>query len=352
MDTVVYIKREHGGNPVAVHLKCLRQGSDWLAIAEIRTSKGPIRLTATASEEVIKDLVRRGVAKIPPQMISGADIFSTISNFAKSAATRNVLSQAKSVVTNPMFLSALSFVPGLGPAVNVVQKAQSAAQAAENLMGRARQGDVKAQKSINTIAKHARGGSRKASWLMTLLQAADGVRKTFSSGSVDVDNVTEFLAADTGNSWTPPWSSTKAPTSTPAPQAPPFSSAQPPSWPMEWPAQMPPVPFQMPPAWPASPSPGGWPVMPPQASPSPAWPAPQMPPGWSPSATPPTYPGWSPAPQTPQASPGWSPPPQMPQAPPGWSPPPAMSQAPQMPQLPPGTYPQGWPWFPRNRPKC
>lgn len=309
METVVYIKREDG-KPVAVRVKCLRQGNDWLAIAEIKTRKGPIRLTATASEEVIKDLVKRGVAKIPPQMVSGADIFSTISNIAKSTAARNVLSQAKSVVTNPMFLQALSFIPGLGPAVNVVQKAQGAAQAAENLMGRARQGDAKAQKSITTIASHAKRGSQKASWLLALLRAADSVKKTFFSG-VDVDDVTQFLTAEAGSSWTAPWDSSgsKAPPPSPAPQ--------PTGWPAGWPMMPPP---QMP-GWSASQPPGGWPAMPPAPS------APPQPP----------------APQTPaQATPGWP----AGQMPPGWSP------APMPPQLPPGAYPQGWPWFPRNTPKC
>lgn len=250
METMVYIKRDNQ-QPVPVRLRTLRQNGQWLAVAEIQTKSGPVRLTAMASEKTVSDLVQRG--KI--SMVAGADFFSMITKFAQSQAAQNVLKQAQNVVKNPMFMTALSFIPGVGPALATVNKASDAVKAAENLMGRARQGDGKAQSSISVIASAAKKGSKKGTLLLALLQAADGVRKTFFSGdAVEVNDLAAQSGAysppwdaSTGNSWTPPWSAPNQST----------SSAQLPGG----------RPNQAGPRWPMAPFQGPNPNMPPQGSP-------------------------------------------------------------------------------------
>lgn len=338
METTVYIKRDNQ-NPVPVRLVTVNRDGNWLAIAEIQTRTGPIKLTAMASEKTVADLVKRGVAKIPPQMTaSGASIFESIAKLAQSNAARNALKQAQSVVTNPLFANALSFIPGFGPAMATVTKASSAIKAAENLLGRARGGDQKAQKSVGVIAQAARKGSRKGSVLYALLQAADGVRRMLTSGEVEVGDVLDELqrtgavpwtppwSSGVGSSWTPPWSSSPKPQGNvlqglpplpaPAPSAPPQSSAQPaPSAP----AQSPPFPL------------GG--PLPPEIP---------MPQQWgAPTSWPQSMPSW------PQQMPSM--PPQMPPMwPQQWPNVPAQFPAPQMPQ----GMASSWPWFPRSTPKC
>jgi hypothetical protein len=276
METVVYIKRENQ-TPVAVRLKTVRQNGQWLALAEIPTRTGPIRLTAMASEQTVMDLIQRGVAKLPTAVAAGADIVSTVARLAQSKAAQNVLKQAQNVVKNPLFMTALSFIPGFGPAMGVMSKATQAVQAAENLMGRARQGDGKAQKSVGIIASAAKKGSKKGTVLLALLQAADGIRSMFSSGNgaTEVDDITQYAgwsppwgspSASSGNSWTPPWGTT-------APNPPPPASTmmrQPPGWP-----QLPPQGFSPPGQW-TPPQPQG---MPPSAPMPYGWP-PQYPNGW------------------------------------------------------------------------
>lgn len=303
METMVYIKRD-GQNPVPVRLKTVRQNGQWLAVAEIQTRTGPVRLTAMASERTIADLIKRGAARLPPELTtaSGANIFASIAKFAQSRAAQNVLKQAQNVVKHPLFMSALSFIPGFGPAIATVNKATQAVKAAENLMGRARQGDRKAQSSVNVIANSAKKGSKKGSVLMALLQAADGIRKTFFSGEArEVNDVTQFGAwappwatsASSGNSWTPPWGGSPADGPSPAQTQP-----------------------QLPPPPPGPLPPSGWPQIPPRgAQPSPT--------GMS-----------APNPSYPQA---W--PPMVP------------SSAPQMPYGWPQS-PYAWPWFPHSTPKC
>lgn len=321
METVVYIKRENQ-NPVPVRLKTIRQNGQWLAIAEIQTRSGPVRLTAMAAENTVADLVKRGVAKLPPEMTTGADVISSIAKLTQSQAAQNVLKQAQNVVKHPFFMTALSFIPGFGPAMQTMNKATNAVKAAQNLMGRARQGDQKAQQSVSIIANSAKKGSKKGSVLMALLQAADGaIRNMFSGGNgaptMEVNDIAAQFGAgswtppwstapNSGNSWTPPWGNTPA---TPAPSAPP-------------PAQLPPS------AQPGQPQ--GWQVQPGQ------WP----PQGWStPPQAPPSWGEWRPPAQANPQPP--------PQSPPSWGQwrPPAQAN----PQLP---YPYPWPWFPRSTPKC
>lgn len=229
METMVYIKRDNQ-EPVPVRLKTLRQNGQWLAVAEIQTRSGPVRLTAMASEKTVADLVQRG--KI--SMVAGADFFSTITKFAQSQAAQNVLKQAQNVVKNPLFMTALSFIPGVGPALATVNKATDAVKAAENLMGRARQGDGKAQSSISVIASAAKKGSKKGTLLLALLQAADGARKMFFSGdAIEVNDLSMQSGAwsppwgaSTGNSWTPPWNATPNQPNTPPTRAPGLGPAQ------------------------------------------------------------------------------------------------------------------------------
>ncbi len=330
METVVYIKR---GNqtPVPIRLKTVRQNGDWLATAEIPTRTGPVRLTATASERTVKDLIQRGIAKVPPEMSTGADIWSSIAKLTQSKAAQNVLKQAQSVVQNPLLLNALSFVPGFGPAMQTVSKATAAVKAAENIMGRARQGDTKAQNSISLVAHSAKKGSKKGTLLLALLQAADGIRSMFSGDSPtrEVQDMTaevnagnswtppwQAAASGNGNSWTPPWG---APPNAPSAPSSPASASVNPPWP--WPVQQPP--------WggsvqPQSPPWGG--MAQPQSQPTASWGVPPR--GAVVSQWPPTPPGqWNVSP--PQLPPSTSP---APNTPPGW--------------------PPGWPWFPRNTPKC
>lgn len=321
METVVYIKRENQ-NPVPVRLKTIRQNGQWLAVAEIQTRSGPVRLTAMAAEKTVADLVKRGVAKLPPEMATGADIISSIAKLTQSQAAQNVLKQAQNVVKHPLFMTALSFIPGFGPAMQTMNKATSAVKAAQNLMARARQGDQKAQQSVSIIANSAKKGSKKGSVLMALLQAADGaIRSIFSGGNgaptMEVNDIAAQFGAgswtppwsatpSSGNSWTPPWGNTPA---TPAPSAPP-------------PAQLPPS------AQPGQPQ--GWQVQPGQLPPQ----------------------GWSTPPQSPPSWGEWRPPTQVnpqtpPQSPPSWGQwrPPAQAN-------PQPSYPYPWPWFPRSTPKC
>lgn len=275
METTVYIKRDNQ-SPIPVRLRTVRNNGQWLAVAEIQTKSGPIRLTAMASEQTVTDLVKRGVAKLPTAMVAGADIFSSIAKFTQSQAAQNVLKQAQGVVKNPLFMTALSFIPGFAPAMSVMNKANEAVKAAENIMGRARQGDKKAQNSVNVINSSARKGSKKGTLLLALLQAADGVRRTFFSGdATEVNDISQFAgwsppwnaAPATGNSWTPPWGSSNGPPQ----QLPPPQGSQ-----------------QLPPQAPRLP---GWPQMPPmpQAPYSQTWPS-------MPANPQPTYPGSAPYP--------------------------------------------------------
>lgn len=314
METVVYIKR---GNqtPIPVRLKTVRQGGDWLAMAEIPTRTGPVRLTATASERTVKDLIQRGVAKVPPEMAAGADIWSSIAKLTQSQAAQNVLKQAQSVVQNPMLLSALSFVPGFGPAMQTVSKATAAVKAAENIMGRARQGDRKAQSSVALVANSAKKGSKKGTMLLALLQAADGIRQMFSSGDSSAREVHDVTAeVNAGNSWTPPWQA--AATNSGASWTPPWGGA------------------------PNAPGTSNMPAAPP-------WTAPQSPAGqqWTPPPWGAALPPWgsaAPLSQAPQGGPAY----------PG-----QQSVFPGQQRPPNGTAPYpnaspGWPWFPRSTPKC
>jgi hypothetical protein len=326
METTVYIKRENQ-NPIPVRLKTVRQNGNWLAVAEIQTRTGPVRLTAMAAEKTVADLIKRGVAKVPPEMATGADVFSSIAKLTQSQAAQNVLKQAQGVVKHPLFMTALSFIPGFGPAMQTMNKATAAVKAAQSLMGRARQGDRKAQQSVGVIANSAKKGSKKGSVLMALLQAADGaIRGMFSGGNdaptVEVNDIAAQFGAgswsppwsptpSSGNSWTPPWGNTPAPQlppQTPSGQLPPQTPSQSQSQPGH--SATPPWPSQ---GWPQQPpmQPQGWPMQPPQ--------------------------GWSTAPQPPS----WSPP----QTPP-WRPP-GNAQPNSQP-----AYPYPWPWFPRSTPKC
>lgn len=367
METTVYIKRDNQ-TPVPVRLVTVQRDGNWLAVAEIQTRTGPIKLTAMASEKTVADLVKRGIAKIPPQLTaSGASIFESIAKLAQSQAARNALKQAQSVVTNPLFASALSFIPGFGPAMEAVKKfgpsmatvtkASSAIKAAENLLGRARAGDQKAQKSVGVIAQSAQKGSKKGSILYALLQAADGVRRMLTSGEVEVGDVIEELqrtgavpwtppwTSGVGSSWTPPWNASKPqgsvlqglpPLPAPAPSAPPQSPSQPaPSAP----PQSPSLPASSAPA-PSPAFPLGGPLppeipMPQQWGAPPAWP--QQAPSW-PQQTP-MWPQWQNMPMPQQMPSMWP------------------QQWPNMPsQFPAQPMPQGmaspWPWFPRSTPKC
>lgn len=298
METTVYIKRENQ-SPLPVKLKTVRQNGQWLAVAEIPTRTGPVRLTAMASEQTVADLIKRGVAKLPAEMTtSGANIFSTIAKLAQSKAAQGVLRQAQNVVKNPLFMTALSFIPGGGLAM----------KAAENIMGRARQGDPKAQKSVNIIASSAKKGSKKGTMLLALLQAADGIRKTFFSGeATEVDDISAQFSG-----WSPPWNST---TSSGSSWAPPWSGTSNAGQAQAQPPQQ----------------------LPPRGPTQPAAQAPQLPQGWpqmpthQPSTQPPT-PQNMPYGAQPMWPPGSAYPMFMPQ---GWQP--------QM-------YP--WPWFPRTTPKC
>lgn len=333
METVVYVKRENQ-NPVPVRLKTIRQNGQWLAVAEIQTRTGPVRLTAMAAEKTVADLVKRGVAKLPPEMATGADVFSSIAKLTQSQAAQNVLKQAQSVVKHPLFMTALSFIPGFGPAMQTMNKATNAVKAAQSLMGRARQGDQKAQQSVNVIANSAKKGSKKGSVLMALLQAADGaIRSMFSGGndapSMEVSDIAAqfaagswsppWTAASSGNSWTPPWGNTPSsqppaaqPPQTPTAQLPPSAQSQPGhSAPPAWPAQ----------GWPMQP-PQNWPMQPPMQPPQ-NWPM-QPPQNWSMQ-------------QPPQGSP-------MQQQTPPWRPAGTPNSQP--------PYPYPWPWFPRSTPKC
>jgi hypothetical protein len=305
METTVYIKRDNQP-PVPVKLRTVRNNGQWLAVAEILTKSGPVKLTAMASEQTVADLVRRGVAKIPSGMIAGADIFSSIAKLTQSQAAQGVLKQAQSVIKNPLFMSALSFIPGFGPAVASISKATSAVKAAENLMGRARQGDPKAQKSVSVIANSAKKGSKKGSILLALLQAADGIRKTFFSGdATEVNDMTaQFGYGDGANAgWSPPWGSP--------------SSGN--SWTPPW---------------------GG--SNPPQQLPSSAVPnRPAAPPGW-PQMPPPQSLPYDPR-QMREVRPPGSPYTML--MPEGWMPTPVMTPNP-------NSYPYPWPWFPRSTPKC
>ncbi len=306
METIVYIKRENQ-NPIPVRLRTIRQNGQWLAVAEIQTKTGPVRLTAMAAEKTVADLVKRGVAKLPPEMATGADVFSSIAKLTQSQAAQNVLKQAQNVVKHPLFMTALSFIPGFGPAMQTMNKATNAVKAAQNLMGRARQGDQKAQQSVNVIANSARKGSKKGSVLMALLQAADGAIRMLSAGNetpaVEVNDIAAQFGAgswtppwpsaqNSGNSWTPPWGNPPAAQTSPAqlpPQSAPPAQAQPGQWPPQnWPAQ-----------------PGQWP-----------------PQGW-PTQPPPPAPTWG-----------------------QWRPPVQANPQPQP------YYPYPWPWFPRTTPKC
>lgn len=354
METVVYIKRGKQA-PIPVRLKTVRQGGDWLAVAEIPTRTGPVRLTATASEQTVKDLIQRGIAKVPPEIATGASIWSSIAKLTQSRAAQNVLKQAQSVVQNPLLLSALSFVPGFGPAMQTVSKATAAVKAAENIMGRARQGDRKAQNSVALVANSAKKGSKKGTLLMALLQAADGVRRMFSSGDSPTREVQDVTAeVNAGNSWTPPWqpaaSGSDGNAWTP-PWQPAASGSDGNAWTPPWQAAGSAGASWTPP-WGAAPSAPSAPSAPPGANTSantsaaPPWPMPQPP--------------WGGAQSQPSSSAPWGVPPrgavvsQWPPQPPGpWAVPP--------PQLPPPTapapnaspgWPPGWPWFPRSTPKC
>jgi hypothetical protein len=324
METTVYIKRDNQ-TPVPVRLVTVRRDGNWLAYAEIRTRTGPIKLTAMASEKTVADLVQRGMAKIPAEMTaSGADIFSSIAKLAQSQAARNALKQAQSVVTNPLFASALSFIPGFGPAMATVTKASSAIKAAENLLGRARGGDQKAQKSVGVIAQAAQKGSRKGSVLFALLQAADGVRRMLTSGEgeIEVGDVLNELQQTGAVPWTPPWSSGVGSSWTP-----PWNATGS-SWTPPWDASAPPggVLQGLPPLPPPSPSPPAG-APPPQQQ----WTAP---PAWAPPSPPQQQ--WTAPQQAPES-------PQMPSWPQQW---------PNMPmQMSQGMAPP-WPWFPRSTPKC
>ena len=316
METTVYIKRENQ-NPVPVRLKTVRQNGQWLAVAEIQTKTGPVRLTAMASEKTVADLVKRGVAKIPPEMATGADVFSSIAKLTQRQAAQNVLKQAQGVVKNPLFMTALSFIPGFGPAMQTMNKATAAVKAAQSLMGRARQGDQKAQQSVNVIASSAKKGSKKGSVLMALLQAADGaMRNIFSGGNnsptMEVNDIAAQFAA---GSWSPPW--TTAP-----------SSGN--SWTPPW-GDLPQMPAQLPQTPPAPPQPGNA-GQPPAGNTAPPWPQ-----GWP---MPMPAQGWPM--QAPMQAPM-----QPPMLPPG--PPRPASTTPQSPYP---YYPYPWPWFPRNTPKC
>lgn len=335
METTVYIKRDNQ-NPLPVRLVTVRRDGNWLAIAEIKTRTGPIKLTAMASEKTVADLVKRGVAKIPPEMTAaGVDIFASIAKLAQSQAARNALKQAQSVVTNPMFANVLSFIPGFGPAIATVTKASSAIKAAENLLGRARSGDQKAQKSVGVIAQSAQKGSRKGSVLYAILQAADGVRRMLTSGEVEVGDVIEELQRTGAVPWTPPWAGSVGSSWTP-----PWSTSSPQGSILQG---LPPLPAPMPSASSQSPS------LPAPSAPSqgvplggPLPPEVPMPQQWgAPASWPQQMPSW------PQQPPSW------PQQPPMWPqqwpqnmPAPFPAQAMPQQMAPP------WPWFPRSTPKC
>lgn len=160
------------GRMIPVQVSATRTpNGDWMAAAVFGTPLGPIRLTATASEEMVKAVFARAY----PTQTAGwfDDIIKTISKVARSKAVTNVLEQVSTVANNPILQKVASLYPPAGAALGVIGKVAAGTAAAQSLIARAKGGEQKAQTAIASVAKLAQGGSQNARFLHNIFHTVN-----------------------------------------------------------------------------------------------------------------------------------------------------------------------------------
>ncbi|HRI71846.1 MAG TPA: hypothetical protein PK156_46755, partial [Polyangium sp.] len=91
------------GRTIPVQIAASRTpNGDWVAAAIFQTSLGPIRLTACASEELVKAVFSRAYNLQTQTAGWFDDLKNTISRIARSKAITTVLEQVSTVANNPI----------------------------------------------------------------------------------------------------------------------------------------------------------------------------------------------------------------------------------------------------------
>lgn len=160
------------GRVIPVLLTTIRREGDWLATAEIATSKGPVKLTAVASEQTARALLEK-----LGHSVSTAGFLDNVARFAQSDAVKNVLQSVRTVTSNPMLLQAASFYPPAAIALQTVNKVAASAVAAQSLLARYRGGDPKAQQTVRKIAIAAKRGNPRGQKMLRMLDAVNRAQK-------------------------------------------------------------------------------------------------------------------------------------------------------------------------------
>ena len=150
-----------------------RQGSRWVAIAEVTTEDGPVRFSASADEDLIARRLSRHVA------VAGSfDLGSVLQQIAggsrqlaQSRSVRDVLRTVSEVTRQPIVQTAVSFIPGVGPV------AAPALAAASTLLDASERGDPRSLANLGTIASAARGGHPLAGRAMQVLATVHGASR-------------------------------------------------------------------------------------------------------------------------------------------------------------------------------
>lgn len=159
------------GAKLPVQIGIVRQNGDWFVAASFSIGNQPIRLTATASEALVRQAIERlGTATETPE--TGGwfdDLAKKVAKFTRSKALGQVLQGVASVAKSPMFQQLAKFYPPLQTAMQYVGRGAEAAVAAQSLIQRAQGKDPKAAQAIARITQAAKSGNKDAALMHNVL---------------------------------------------------------------------------------------------------------------------------------------------------------------------------------------
>lgn len=164
------------GQKLPVQVAVVRHNGEWCAAASFKVRGEPVKLTATASEALVKSaLEKMGAIALDSPETGGFfdDIARKVAKFARSKVLGQVLQGVASVAKNPLFQKLATFYPPLQTAMKYVGKGAEAAAAAQSLIQRAKTGDTKARTSIAKINQAAKAGNKNAALMHNVLYAVN-----------------------------------------------------------------------------------------------------------------------------------------------------------------------------------
>lgn len=198
-----YQQRIHIAGNIWVTLTRTPEG-EWCAETEIQTLGGPIKLSARAHEQTIRNnvsrltrkqlfrLVHKAIHALPPEArepesMTAAGIFDDIGDFftktvpkavktvTKSKVFKDIAKGISDVASNPIVQGAMSIIPGGA----ILNEGMKQAGHAASLLSKAKSGDQVARAGIQTIANAAKAGSPKARKALTLMETMNANPMSF-----------------------------------------------------------------------------------------------------------------------------------------------------------------------------